>query len=93
MTPDVSIVIPCRNEARRLPGTLRELSSFLGAAAFTSEVLVVVEPGRDPTGGIAGEWQRVDGRFRVILNPVARGKSAPACLKPPEPPRCSWMPT
>jgi dolichyl-phosphate beta-glucosyltransferase len=74
MTPDVSIVIPCRNEARRLPGTLRELSSFLGAAAFPSEVLVVVEPGRDPTGGIAGEWQRVDGRFRVILNPVARGK-------------------
>lgn len=72
--PEVSLVIPCRNEAARLPGTLQELTSFLGVASFSSEVVIVVERSEDATAELVSDWERQEPRFRAVLNPVARGK-------------------
>lgn len=72
--PDVSLVIPCRNEQSRLPSTLDAVKGFLDRAAFTGEVVVVVEKGTDETVKIANSTANADPRFRVIANPVARGK-------------------
>jgi dolichyl-phosphate beta-glucosyltransferase len=53
MTPDVSIVIPAYNEARRLPTTLDGWQEFLGGQAYTWEILVVDDGSRDTTATVA----------------------------------------
>jgi len=72
--PAVSLVIPCRNEQSRLPSTLNAVKGFLDRIDFTTEVVVVVEKGTDQTVEIATAYTLEDSRFRVIANPVARGK-------------------
>ncbi len=72
--PDVSLVIPCRNEQSRLPSTLAAVEDFLDRTGLTSEVVVVIEKGTDQTVEIATSHATADPRFRVIANPVARGK-------------------
>lgn len=70
--PPVSIVIPAREEEVRLPPSIAALK-----AAFPTEpweFLVVIEPGRDRTAEAARAAIAGDPRFRVIDNPVARGK-------------------
>ena len=70
--PRVSIVIPARNEERRLPASIREIRR-----AFPSEnweFLVVIEPGGDRTVEVSKEAAGDDPRFGFILNPIARGK-------------------
>jgi len=70
--PDLSLVIPCRNEAERLPATLAEISRWIGSRE--AEVVVVVEKGTDRTPEIVEEASANDSRFRLVANPVARGK-------------------
>jgi len=72
--PLVSIVIPCRNESVRLPGTLQALEEFLDQTTMPGEILIVVEKGDDGTDRLAEEQARRDSRFRAICNSVARGK-------------------
>jgi dolichyl-phosphate beta-glucosyltransferase len=71
---DLSLVIPCRNEAERLPDTLRATSACMDGLGLQSEVIVVVEPGDDPTPEVLEEFAAKDARIRPILNPQARGK-------------------
>ena len=73
-TPALSLVIPCRNEAARLPATLQAVREFLDSSLPVAEVLIVVENSADETAKIAGEFAQSDARFRAICNPVARGK-------------------
>lgn len=71
-TPQVSIVIPARSEAWRLPASIREIRR-----AFPSEdweFLIVIEKSFDGTVLVAGEAAAGDPRFRIIANPTARGK-------------------
>lgn len=72
--PRVSIVVPCRNESRRLPATLQALVTFLDASGLSAEVIVVVEKGSDRTDEIAREAAARDPRFHAICNSVGRGK-------------------
>lgn len=70
--PCVSVVIPCRNEAERLPATLRELSAYFDSTGVDAEILVVDENSSDNTVALAKGHG--DSRVRVIANPVGRGK-------------------
>lgn len=70
--PRVSLVIPCRNEAFRLPSTLRALSRYLDETGLSAEIVVVDENSADGTARLAAEHG--DARVRVIANPVGRGK-------------------
>ncbi len=70
--PRVSIVIPARNEAGRLPGTIAEIRRAFPAEAW--EFLVVVEPGDDDTAGAAVAAAAGDSRFQIRTNPTAHGK-------------------
>jgi dolichyl-phosphate beta-glucosyltransferase len=70
----VSIVIPVYNEARRLPPTLEELARWTAAAAWTVEVIVVMEPSTDGTGEIAAAAAARQPNLRLIANSEKRGK-------------------
>lgn len=72
--PSVSLVVPCRNEARRLPATLEALLAYFHNFEGTWEMIVVVEPGTDATASIASAAAESEPRIRPILNPEARGK-------------------
>jgi dolichyl-phosphate beta-glucosyltransferase len=72
--PELSLVIPCRNEEARLPATLDSLSAWLDSSRRDAEVVVVVEKSSDNTARIVVERSAADPRFRGVLNPVARGK-------------------
>jgi glycosyltransferase involved in cell wall biosynthesis len=52
-SPDVSIVIPAYNEARRLPATLAGWQAFLESQPLTWELIVVDDGSRDETAVVA----------------------------------------
>ena len=52
-TPELSIVIPCYNEANRLPRTLRNTLSYLATREGNFEVLVVSDGSKDATAQVA----------------------------------------
>ena len=70
--PAVSIVIPARNEALRLPPSIRKIREAFPEESW--EFLVVVEKSTDGTCDLAREAAGGDSRFEVVCNPVARGK-------------------
>ena len=70
--PAVSIVIPAKNEAVRLPPSIRKIrSTFLNEPW---EFIIVVELSTDGTVEAVREAVGGDPRFDVVCNPVARGK-------------------
>src|SRR5438094_60314 len=72
--PEVSLVIPAFNEARRLPESLRVIVEFCDAAPWPCEVIVVVEKSTDETLDHARQAVANRADFRVIDNKVHRGK-------------------
>jgi len=70
--PPVSIVIPARNEAARLPASLRQMREVFPDEPW--EFLVIVEPSSDGTAGLAREAVAGDRRFEVVENAKAGGK-------------------
>ncbi|MEY5011599.1 MAG: hypothetical protein RLZZ253_2738 [Verrucomicrobiota bacterium] len=77
MKPRISLVIPAWNEARRLPGSLVELSRYLERQVpGAMEVLVVVEPCGDGTLEVAKAHARDHVGFRVLEGAVHRGKGS-----------------
>ncbi len=53
LQPDLSIVIPCYNEADRLPRTLAETLRFFEADGRTCEIVVVSDGSKDKTKEVA----------------------------------------
>ncbi len=70
--PRVSIVIPARNEERRLPPSIREIRRFFPEEAW--EFLIVIEPGTDRTEEVVRQEVEGDSRFVIHVNPTAHGK-------------------
>lgn len=50
--PDLSVVVPAYNEARRIPATLRAISDHFAAAPYTVELLVVDDGSSDDTEAV-----------------------------------------
>jgi dolichyl-phosphate beta-glucosyltransferase len=70
--PPVSIVVPARNEAARLPASLREMRRVFPEEPW--EFLIVIEKSTDDTARLAREALAGDERFVIVENPIARGK-------------------
>lgn len=64
--PFLSIIIPARNEERRLPRTLEQVVCFVEGQPFTSEVLIVVNASSDRSLEVAQEFASRHKQFRVI---------------------------
>jgi dolichyl-phosphate beta-glucosyltransferase len=72
--PAVTVVLPCYNEAERLPGTLQALLGHLSATPGEVEVLVVDDGSTDATVEVAAAVAAVDRRVRVLSYRPNRGK-------------------
>lgn len=72
--PFVSIIIPAYNEVDRLEASIRALREYLGAARWTCEVILVVEPGTDGTLALARRLTEAAPSFEVVGNEAHRGK-------------------
>ena len=72
--PALTVVLPCYNEAGRLPGTLEALLGHLSAAPGEVEMLVVDDGSTDATVSVAEAVAAVDGRVRVLSYRPNRGK-------------------
>jgi dolichyl-phosphate beta-glucosyltransferase len=72
--PALTVILPCYNEAQRLPGTLQALLAHLSAAPGNVEVLVVDDGSTDATAGVAEAVAATDRRVRVLSYGSNRGK-------------------
>jgi dolichyl-phosphate beta-glucosyltransferase len=72
--PALTVILPCYNEAERLPGTLQALLAHLSAAPGEVEVLVVDDGSTDATVTVAEAAAAADGRLRVLSYRPNRGK-------------------
>src|SRR5258706_6733950 len=66
MGPEISVVIPMRNEAPNVEALYRELSSTLGACGRPYEVLFIDDGSTDDTFALLDAIQANDARVRVI---------------------------
>jgi glycosyltransferase involved in cell wall biosynthesis len=64
--PFLSIIIPARNEERRLPQTLEQVVHFVGQQSFSTEVIVVVNASTDQTLKVAQDFAAKHPVIRVI---------------------------
>lgn len=74
--PAMSIVIPCLNEARRLPRCLEEIRLYLERRGDTAEVIVVDDGSRDGTSVVASALRESFPWLRVLTLERNRGKGA-----------------
>lgn len=65
-TPDLSVVIPIRNEAANIPELYRELTDTLEAWGRPYEILVIDDGSTDGSFGLLAGLQAQDRRWRVI---------------------------
>ena len=70
----LTVVLPCYNEAERLPGTLRAYLRQLAWAPGEVEVLVVDDGSTDATRAVAEAVAATDPRVRVLGHRPNRGK-------------------
>ena len=70
----LSIVLPCYNEQKRLPDTLRRVGEFLRSRPYSAEVVVVDDGSSDDTAALVEQAMRQDPSIRLIKN-EHRGKA------------------
>ncbi len=74
--PSLTVVLPCYNEAERLPGTLRSLLAHLSRVPGEVEVLVVDDGSTDATVAAVQAIAAADARVRLLCLSPNRGKGA-----------------
>jgi len=72
----LSIIIPARNEANRLPRTLEHILSYIGAKGWTGEIIVVNDGSTDDTANVVRSFAARNTSIRLIDNPVNHGKGS-----------------
>ena len=64
--PDLSIVIPIRNEEASIPDLYRELTDVLGGWGRPFEVVAIDDGSTDASFALLADIQRRDPRWRII---------------------------
>lgn len=72
----VSIIIPARNEEKRLPRTLNHILSYLRTRSWTAEIIVINDGSTDRTSDVVKEFAARDKSIVLINNPVNSGKGS-----------------
>jgi len=72
----LTVVLPCYNEAERLPETLEVYLAHLSRVPGEAEVLVVDDGSTDATALVAAAVAAVDARVRVLAMRPNRGKGS-----------------
>jgi glycosyltransferase involved in cell wall biosynthesis len=70
----LSIVLPCLDEADRLPGTLAAYLAYFPPGRAEVELIVVDDGSTDGTSAIADQIAAADPRVRVVRTPRNHGK-------------------
>ncbi len=65
--PFLSIIIPARNEERRLPQTLEQVARFVQNCDFSSETIIVVNASTDRSLEVASTFAAQRASMRVLL--------------------------
>ncbi len=71
---DLSVVIPCYDEERRLPGSLEQLREYLAAQSGSLEFVLVDDGSTDATLAVMQREARRHPGIRVVVLPANRGK-------------------
>lgn len=66
MLPDISVVIPLRNESPNVPQLYRELTDTLEGFGRSYEILLIDDGSTDGTFDLLAQLQAADARLRVI---------------------------
>lgn len=74
--PDMSIVIPCYNEERRLSPTVAAVLDYIDASRCSAELILVDDGSRDGTRSIMEQAARRDARVIPVPCGLNRGKGA-----------------
>lgn len=73
---DVSIIIPAKNEAKRLPKFFHEIIDFISSSQLTYEIIIVDDGSTDKTYEVARDLCLTHSNARVIKFKRNRGKGA-----------------
>jgi dolichyl-phosphate beta-glucosyltransferase len=76
VTPEVSIVVPAFNEARRLPGTLDRLQAYLAKFGTPAEIIVVDDGSQDATAEVVRQRAAGWPQLKLIVAEHNGGKGA-----------------
>jgi dolichyl-phosphate beta-glucosyltransferase len=74
--PELSVVIPAYNEARRLPPTLRQIEAYLRSSGRSAELIVVDDGSTDGTVEALDGLMRDGLRMQLIRHSENQGKGA-----------------
>jgi dolichyl-phosphate beta-glucosyltransferase len=70
----LTLVVPCYNGAERLPDSLRQLSVFLAAQPFESELILVDDCSAEPAATVLRDFAAVNPRVTLLRNERNSGK-------------------
>jgi dolichyl-phosphate beta-glucosyltransferase len=70
----LSVVIPAYNEEKRLPKTLKEVSSYLSNQNYNYEIIVVSDGSKDKTGEVVNNLKLQIANLKLINNKENHGK-------------------
>ncbi len=74
MKPFLSVIIPAKNEAKRLPLTLVDVDRRLKQAEYSSEVIVISDGSTDATVEVVTRFSHLMKNVRLIVNEENHGK-------------------
>ena len=75
-TPRLSLVVPCYNGERQLPGKLQELACFLDAQPYATQLILIDDCSRQPAAHTLREFASRRSCTMLLRNEVNQGKGA-----------------
>ncbi|GAA6181827.1 glycosyltransferase family 2 protein [Shimia sp. NS0008-38b] len=75
-SPDVSIVVPAKNEAENLPGLIRGIHDAFASTTHSIEIIVVDDKSDDNSLTVLEKLRSEFSELRVLTHPQSAGQSA-----------------